>query len=132
MAPHKNECKKSGPITPSGSKPITNQDLTEILTLSQRVYLLQWKLSSFDGNPLQWLEWFCQFKNAIDAKVMFNDVKQTYLNTLVLGKAKNANAEFTNSGTLYKNALKTLEREFGEPKTILCRLISKNFRISPL
>ena len=36
MAPYKNENKQYGPFTSSGSKPITNQDLAEILTLSQK------------------------------------------------------------------------------------------------
>ena len=58
MAPYTNENKQYGLITSSGSKPITNQDLAEILTLSQKGPLPEWKLSSFDGNPLQWPEWF--------------------------------------------------------------------------
>ena len=69
MASFTNENKQNGPITSSDSKPITNQDLAEILTLSQKGPLPGWKLSSFDGNPLQWPEWFGQFKSAIDAKV---------------------------------------------------------------
>ena len=108
MAPYTNENKQYGPFTSSSSKPITNQDLAEILTLSQKGTLPEWKLSSFDGNPLQWPEWFGQFKSAIDAKVLSDDVKLTYLKTLVSGKAKNAIAEFAYSGVFYKDALKTL------------------------
>ena len=83
MTPCIDENKQYGPFTSSGSKPITNQDLAEILTLSQKGPLPEWKLSSFDGNPLQWPEWFGQFKSAIDAKVSSDDVKLTYLKTLV-------------------------------------------------
>ena len=54
MAPYTNECKQSGPITSSSSKPIFNEDLAEVLTLSQKGPLPEWKLSSFDGKPL-WL-----------------------------------------------------------------------------
>ena len=43
---------------------------------------------------------------------MSDDVKLTYLKTLVSGKAKNVYADFAYSGTFYKNALKTLERKF--------------------
>ena len=75
MAPYTNENKQYGPITSSDSKPITNQDLAEILTLSQKGPLPEWKQSSFDGNPLQWPEWFGQLKSAIDAKVLSDDVK---------------------------------------------------------
>ena len=65
----------------------------------------EWKLSSFDGNPLQWPEWFGQFKSAIDAKVLTDDVKLTYLKTLIPGKAKKAIAEFAYSGIFYKEGL---------------------------
>ena len=131
MAPYTNENKQWGLFTSLGSKPITNQDLAEILTLSQKGPLPEWKLSSFDGNPLQWPEWFGQFKNAIDAKVLSNDVKLTYLKTLVSGKAKKAIAEFAYSGIFFKDALKTLERKFDNHRR-LWRLILKNFQIFPL
>ena len=104
MAPYTNENKQYGPFMSSGSKPITNQDLAEILTLSQKGPLPEWKLSSFDGNLLQWPEWFGQFKSAIDAKYLGDDVKLTYLKTLVSGKPKNAIAEFAYSGVFYKDA----------------------------
>ena len=90
MAPYTSENKQCGPVTSSGSKPITNQDLAEILTLKQKGPLPEWKLSIFDGSPLQWPEWFGQFKNVIDAKVLSDDVKLTYLKILVSGKARNA------------------------------------------
>ena len=108
MAPYTSENKQSGPFTSPGSKPITNQDLAKILTLSQKGPLPEWKLSSFDGNPLQWPEWFGQFKSAFDAKVLSDDVKLTYRKTLISGKTKNAIAEFAYSGIFYKDALKTL------------------------
>ena len=46
MAPYTNENKQYDPFTSSGSKQITNQDLAEILTLSQKSPLPEWKLSS--------------------------------------------------------------------------------------
>ena len=132
MAPYTNENKQYGPFTASSSKPITNQDLVEILTLSQKGPLPERKLSSFDGNPLQWPEWFGQFKSAIDAKVLSDDVKLTYLKTLVSGKAKNAIAEFAYSGVFYKDALKTLERKFGQPQTIVAAHLEKLSNFPPL
>ena len=93
MAPYTRENKQSGPITSSGNKSITNQDLAEILTLSQKCPLPEWNLSSFDGNPFQWPLWFVQFRSAIDAKILSDDVKLTYLKTLVSGKAKNAKTD---------------------------------------
>ena len=132
MAPYTNENKQYGPFTSSSSKPITNQDLAEILSLSQKGPLPEWKLSSFDGNPLQWPEWFGQFKTAIDAKVLSDDVKLTYLKSLVSGKAKNAIAEFAYSGVFYKDALKTLERKFGQPQTIVAAHLEKLSNFPPL
>ena len=125
MAPYTSENKQSGPITSSGSKSITNQDLADILTLRQNGPLPEWKLSSSDGNPLQWPEWCGQFKSAIEAKVLSDDVLLTYLKTLISGKAKNAIAEFAYSGTFYSNALKVLEREFGQPQTIVAAHLEK-------
>ena len=132
MAPYTNENKQYGPIMSSGSKPITNQDLAEILTLSQKGSLPEWKLSSFDGSPLQWPEWFGQFKSAIDAKVLSDNVKLTYLKTLVSGNAKNAIADFAYSGVFYKDILKTLERKFGQPQTIVAAHLEKFSNFPPL
>ena len=132
MAPYTSENKQYGPFTSSGSKPITNQDLAEILTLSQKGPLPEWKLSSFDENPLQWPEWFGQFKSAIDAKDLSDDVKLTYLKTLVSGKAKKAIAEFAYSGVFYRDALKTLERKFGQPQTIVAAHLEKLSNFPPL
>ena len=72
------------------------------LTLSQNGARAQWKLSSFDGKSFQWLEWFGQFKTAINSKATSNAVKMTYLETQVSDKAKNVNTEIADSGTLTK------------------------------
>ena len=48
-----------------------------------------------------------------------DDVKLLYLKTLVFGKAKTAIAEFAYCGTMYKDKLKTLERKFGQPHTVV-------------
>ena len=47
---------------------------------------------------------------------MSDDVKLTYLKTLVTGKAKAAIADFDYCGSMYRDALKTLERKFGQPQ----------------
>ena len=65
-------------------------------------------------------------------KVLSDDVKLTYLKTLVSGKAKNAIAEFAYSGVFYKNALKTLERKFGQPQTIVAAHLEKLSNFPPL
>ena len=70
-------------------------------------------MAQYDGNPLQWHEWFGQFCSTVDAASLNDDVKLTYLETVVTGKAKSAIAEFAYSGRMYKDALITLERKFG-------------------
>ena len=56
--------------------------------------ITEWKLAQYNGDPLQWHEWYGQFKSAIDSQSLPDDVKLTYLKTLVTGKAKIAIAEF--------------------------------------
>ena len=52
-------------------------------------------------------EWYGQFKSRIDSRI--DDVKLTYVKTLVTGEAKTAIAELTYCGALYKDALRTLD-----------------------
>ena len=103
----------------------TIQDLAQLLASSKRDHLPEWKLAQYSGDPLQWHEWFGQFKSAIDSAPLTDDVKLTYLKTLVSGKAKTAIAEFAYSGTMYKDALKTLERKFGQPQTVVSAYLDK-------
>ena len=54
-----------------------------------------------------------------------NDPKLTYLKTLVPRKATTAIAEFAYCGTTYKDALKTLERKFDQPQTVVSAYLDK-------
>ena len=102
-----------------GNNPVTLKDLAELLTISRKDPLPEWKLESYDGNPLQWHEWFGQFRSAVDSAPLSPDVKLTYLKTLVTGKAKLAIANFAYCGSMYPQALKTLERKFGQPQAVV-------------
>ena len=104
---------------------LTVQDLAQLLASSKKDHLSEWKLAQYSGDPLQWPEWFGQFKSAIDSAQLTDDVKLTYLKTLVSGKAKSAIAEFAYCGSMYKDALKTLERKFGQPHTIVSAYLDK-------
>ena len=44
---------------------VTMKDLSELLTLNKMDLLQDWNLAKFNGNPLQWHEWYGQFKSAI-------------------------------------------------------------------
>ena len=83
------------------------------------------KLSEYNGDPLQWHEWFGQFKSAKDSQFLTDDVKLTFLKILVTGKAKSAIAEFAYCGAMYKDALKTLERKFGQPQAVVSAHLDK-------
>ena len=86
---------------------------------SRKDHLPEWKLTQFDGNPLNWHEWFGQFISTVDSAIHSDDGKLTYLKTLVMGKAKSAIAEYSYSGVLYKDALATLQRKFGQPHAVV-------------
>ena len=110
----------------------TVQDLAQLLASSKRDHLPEWKLAQYSGDPLQWHEWYGQFKSAIDSAPLTDDLKLTYLNTLVSGKAKTTIAEFAYSGTMYKDALKTLERKFGQPQTVVSAYLDKLANYPPV
>ena len=61
-----------------------------------------------------------------------DDVKLTYLKTLVTGKAKFAIAEFAYCGLMYKDALRTLERKFGQPQAVVSAHLDKISNFPPL
>ena len=99
---------------PPATTSFTIQDLAQLLASSKRDHLPEWKPAQYSGDPIQWHEWFGQFKSAVDSAPLTDDVKLTYLNTLVSDIA-----EFAYCGTMYKDALKTLERKFGQPQTVV-------------
>ena len=104
---------------------VTVQDIAQLLTAAKKDHLPEWKLEQYNGDPLQWHEWIGQFRSAVDAAPLSNDVKLTYLKTLVTGKAKVAIAEFAYCGTMYQEALKTLERKFGQPHAVVSAHLDK-------
>ena len=116
-------------ITPTA---VTVQDLAQLITATKRDHLLEWKVAQYNGDPLQWHEWFGQFKSAIDSTTLSDDVKLTYLKTLVTGKAKTAIAEFVYCGTMYRDALQTLERKFGQPHAVVTVYLDKLSSVPPL
>ena len=118
------------PQPPTNS--FTVQDLAQLLMSSKKDHLPEWKLAQYCGDPHQWHEWSGQFKSAIDSAPLTDDVKLTYLKTLVSGKAKTAIAEFAYCGAMYKDALKTLERKFGQPQTVVSAYLDKLANYSPV
>ncbi len=117
---------------PIGEPTVSLSDLVKLLANNRRDPLPEWKLDKFDGDPMQWHEWYGQFRSAIDSGSMSNDVKLTYLKTLVTGKAKCAIAEFAYCGEMYEDALATLKRKFGQPQTVVCAYLEKLGKYPPV
>ena len=120
------------PPTPASENASLIKALTDALTSKRNDPLPEWKLSQYNGDPLQWHEWYGQFKSAIDSQSLTDDVKLTYLKTLVTGKAKTAIAEFAYCGAMYKDALRTLERKFGQPQAVVSAHLDKLSSFAPL
>ena len=70
----------------SSNATLTMIDLAKLPTVSRKDQLPEWKLSTFDGNPLQWHEWYGQFKSAVDQAAITDEVKMTYLKTSPEGR----------------------------------------------
>ena len=127
----------SGPQVSAPAPPIPDnasliRELADAVTSKRNDPLPEWKLAEFNGDPLKWHEWYGQFKSAIDSQSLTDDVKLTYLKTLVTGKAKIATAEFAYCGLMYKDALRTLERKFGQPQAVVSAHLDKLSNFPPL
>ena len=83
-----------------GTQRVFVQDLAEALKFSRKDPLPEWKLSQYYGDPLMWHEWYGQFRSAVDKSLLSNDVKLTYLKTLVTGKAKAVFADVVYCGAM--------------------------------
>ena len=126
-----------GPSHPTPAAPASEnvsliRAFTDALTSKKNDPLPESKLSQYNGGPLQWHEWYGQFKSAIDSQSLTDDVKLTYLKTLVTGKAKTAIAEFAYCGAMYKDALRTLERKFGQPQAVVSAHLDNISSFPPL
>ena len=117
---------------PTSSASLTLPEVAQLLASSRKDHLPEWKLSQYSGDPLQWHDCFGQFKSDIDFAPLSDDVKLTYLKTLVTGKAKVAIDEFAYCGAMYKNALKTLEREFRQPEAVVTGYLDKLSNVPPV
>ena len=113
-------------------RPLSTRKLVNILMQSRKDHLPEWKLTQFDGNPLNWHEWFGQFISTVDSAILSDDEKLTFLKMLEVGKAKSAIAEYSYSGVLYKDALATLQRKFRQPHAVVGAHLDKLSNFPPL
>ena len=71
------------PLIPDNASLI--KELADAKTSKRNDPLSECKLAEFNGDPLNWHEWYGQFKSAIDSQSLTDDVELTYLKTLVTG-----------------------------------------------
>ena len=126
-----------GPPYPTPPAPVSEnasliKAFTDALSSKTNDPLPEWKLSQYNEDPLQWHEWYGQFKSALDSQTLTDDVKLTYFKTLVTGKAKTAIAEFAYCGAMYKDALRTLERKFRQPQVVVSAHLDKLNSFPPM
>ena len=74
------------------------------------------KLSSFDGNPLEWPN---MFKATVHYRDLPDSEKMSHLKTLLTSKAKSAISGMGYSGEFYAQAWELLGRKFGRPYLIV-------------
>ena len=122
---------------PAAQIPQTNQsfnvkDLADAITSSHLNPLPKWNLANYNGDPLLWHEWIGQFRSAIDSQNLSDAAKFTYLKGLLTGKAKKSIEQFAYSGALYNDAMKVLERKFGQPNAIVGAHLDKLNNYPPL
>ena len=113
------------PPAPAAENANLIQALADTITSRRNDPLPEWKLSQYSCDPLHWHEWYGQFKNAIDSQSSTDDDKLTYLKSLVTGKAKTAIVESAYCGPMYKDALRSLERKFGQPQAVISAHLHK-------
>ena len=106
--------------------------MADAITSKRNDPLPEWKLSQYNCDPLKRHEKYAQFNSVNDSKSLTDDVKLTYIKTHVTGKTKTAIAEFAYCGAMYKDALRILERKFGQPLAVVSAHLDKHSSFPPL
>ena len=93
-------------------------DILQLVASIKKYHILEWKLAQSNGNRREWHGWVGQFNTAVESAALTDDDKLTYLKGLIPGKAKTAIPQFEYCGRFYRDALKTLELNFGQAQAI--------------
>ena len=110
---------KSRSLSGERASPAWEQDKFKRNKPSSSSQLPKLKLSSFDGNALEWPEWSNMFKATVHHRDIPDSEKMSHLKTLLTGKAKSAISGMGYSGEFYAQAWELLERKFGRPYLIV-------------
>ena len=90
------------------------------------------QLPTFDGDPLQWPQWYGLFKALVDSQPISTTEKMVYLKAAVSGTAERAVSGLLFDGSMYEDALKELETRFGNPQLISKTLIRRLLELPKL
>ena len=120
------------PPVPASENASLIKALTDALTTRRMTRYPTGSCPNTKGIPYSGTKWYGQFKSAIDSHSLTDDVKSTYLQTPVTGKAKTDIAEFAYCCAMYKDALKTLDRKFGQPQAVVSDHLDKLSSFPPL
>ena len=107
--------------SPSGERAslAREQDKFKRNNTSSSSQLPKLKLSSFDGNPLEWPEWSNMYKATVHHRDISDSEKMSHLKTLLTVKSKSAVTGMGYSGEFYTQAWELLGRKFGRPYLIV-------------
>ena len=82
------------------------------------------KLQKFDGNPLEWNNWFELFQTAIGNNPRLSPVEKiTYLQSLCTDNAKSLIESYGTNSSQYEQAIIELVRRYGNPKYVVSAFI---------
>ena len=81
-------------------------------------------LRKFDGNPLEWNNWFELFQTAIGNNPRLISVEKiTYLQSLCTDNAKSLIESYGTNSSQYEQAILKLVRRYGNPKYVVSAFI---------
>ena len=81
------------------------------------------RVNKFDGDPRKWNEWSSMFSSVIHNNRDISDIERmSYLQSLVIGSAKEAVSGYLCNPGFYHEALSELERRFGNPQHVVSAL----------
>ena len=110
-----------GPVYPS-SQSFGNQNSNPYRqrNIHHSVKLPDIRIQKFDGDPLMWNEWSSMFSSTIHNNEDITDTERmSYLQSLVIGPAKDCISGFLCNPNFYSSALQELNRRFGNPQNVV-------------
>lgn len=107
----------------------TDRDMNKCASITGKLPKLN--LPKFDGNVLNWHQFWDQFSSIIDSKNLSDVDKLSYLKVSVTGEAEKAIDGFETTNKNYGLALATLKERFGKSSYLIDAHYSSLYKIKP-